>query len=389
MKLIWILPIVTAITVVNGAEQTTAAKKPGISKVRPKTDPSPLVTEWLKRYASPSAFQARIKNVYDRLRPDQAQIQAVLSGKTKLKLNPPLRDGSKTFESADLLEMTSSRKLEVIDWATQQMLGAPAEDAFEAAERNKKMLQVMEDLVRSRPADQLLILDAGGLHGLDLFFSTFLKNPEDKLTKRRNEIFYFFSPVTGDTALRTKKYEEVFELIRGVEASRRFMKDVEVPNYLFLLARLHFFQQLSSGGYTLEKLLQEAPGKVGVLVFMDHHGLDVREAFERLPSASAWKQLGYKSVVIATEEFKAGKTYGSDDYARVYVLTEESPALVKAEEKIKKWVKQNRVVSHPAQEALHQRLIEYNRQGLPVTYTGLESRERMERIGKTDEEKAE
>jgi hypothetical protein len=340
---------------------------------------APEWKEWIKKYASSNPIVAMNKNYSEELRITDEQLKAVLAGKSITHFKFPLKLYGKEVKSFDLLQDSSSRNFGSADWfdiAEADNLGT--REAWRRADRMKEMLKNMEALLLNRPADQLAIVDMGGMHGEDVFFDFFLKSSEHSIQKKRGDILYFLSPVD----LQTRRHHPTLEKLHQIQSGEKELNaNVEYGSAAlaaYFLGRFYYYRNLNSDLFTFEKIKAEPPAQLGVLVFLDYHGLNATQAFEDLPSATAVKRSGFKSIKIYTENFLFNKIYKPSEYEELVLITPAKLKKMKDENKAAiKYVNENQVIHFPAQYSLFQQLEKYQNAGLEVIFSGIEHFERL------------
>jgi hypothetical protein len=339
--------------------------------------------EWLNRFGSSSPLLTLRKTRPLPFQITDAHLNSLLGGSQKVSFSPPLMSSEGPVMEVDLLEFETTRRFEL--HLQGRRAGAEEKstevDRQKLARRFRVIRDQMEKLIGERKEKELQIFFVGETHALDLYFSQFLK-PDlaktDPSYRVREEVAYLAPTVTGDTAFYTPDFYRFIQMFRGMALPvERFenQSKIYVTNFL---ARLAFNHRLRTGMVKLPQLLSEDVSQVGALVVMDWHYLDGANLFEAMPSALSLKATGVERVRLFVESLRADKTYALEDFIKTYRVSLESflPAedheyyqTYRAElfEFLKKGFTTNATL-----EALHQKLQEFEREGIAVEIRGLE-----------------
>lgn len=354
---------------------------------------------WIDRYASSSPFVVTQKTSSEKIRPTEEHYQAVLKGKSKLKLDPPVEHEGHKYKEFNLLELSGARRFEVVDQFAAQLSGGRSESKEELLHyehRHRQMTDRMVEMLNEREDDELLLFFVGATHALDLFFAVFLK-PDmlstDPLVKVRDEVLYAAPEARLSTPFYTKEYYRFQRAMTGVETEEKTLEAYQMTIRFSDLARLFYFNGLQAGSFNYDDIFKDRKVSPGALVMMDTHYLRSPEVYKRLPPAAALIETGFKKVTFVMESFKQNKEYKDSDIERLYmaqqmgmIADEDKSYFKNFRPQAYRLYKKNFVVN-AGLHALHEKLKDYQLGGIKVKYTGLEP---YDRFGSTkDKETAE
>lgn len=339
---------------------------------------------WLASYASSSPWIAKTKNWPSHYLMDNKIISQVKTGNSKVKFKRPLFKGKNKVNSYDLFNSIEARRFESFDridlLKTDSRL--KPQEAAKSGNRNKTMRANMIKMITGRSQDELNLFFVGAGHALDLFFGYFLKPDRPKKDPERKiyeEVIYVSRPITDDTLFFTKEYREFIEASKGVRVESESVKDHSLALSVIFHARHMFYNNLKRDLIAEKNLLKEHPVRVGNLVVMDVHFIRSTEPFSKMPSAEALKSVGINKIRVGMEGWKFGKSYKLSEFERFYKVKsagqfskEDLSYFKRFRPKAFKMYEKNFVTDLGIQ-ALHQRLEDYQKNGIQVAVTGLES----------------
>lgn len=343
---------------------------------------------WLETYASSTPLLALRKLRPPQLHITDEHIDQILKGNSKVKFKEPLYIGKIDHKEYEIFNFMAARRFEPFDQIDHQELGF-AEDSTEAVqeeERSRFLREQMIQLIKNRKEGELNLILVGQMHAYDLFFRGFLdpdlskKNP---LHRIKDEVAYVGFPVTEETKLYTPEYESFIEAVRGVAYRAPTIKDNSLYLSMGFLARLYYYNNLKSGMIKKESLLQERSVKLGNLVFMNIHFLRINEPYASMPSVQALRDIGVTKIHIALEGWKHGTEYKLEDLKKFYRIKEAGKYSKDDINYFKKFrpkawkLYESDFVYNQSVQAFHQKLQSYQRAGMEISVSGLESSERF------------
>lgn len=357
------------------------------TKVNTEAWKIPAWKEWKKKYASSSPFMALNKVSHSsELKIPLDAVESVLQGKTKIQFALPRQHEGKLVDKVDLFNFASSRRLEVHDQVDLQMkFKATTDQAMKEDNRFQKMKDNLMTLISSRKKNELLLIQVGETHALDLYFSYFLQPPFPPNHKRlhwRNDVIYFANSRTIKTAFETSTYYQFLSYYDGVTYPEQTLERDSILNSSNYLSRLAYFRKLQPERFSKEKLTEEVPVRLGTLVFMDTHGLRSTDAISDLPGVASLKAAGLDSVTFVMEGQVYGKDFSEGELMDYYWLSESSidpkdiDFFKKRRQKAYALLKTG-FVADTFFYALHNKLKEYHKGGVKIRLTGVEPTDRI------------
>ncbi|MGA0164791.1 MAG: hypothetical protein ACO3LE_11225, partial [Bdellovibrionota bacterium] len=311
-------------------------------------------------------------------------ISHVKKGNSSVKFQKPLFKGKVQVDSYDLFSSVEARRFESFDQI--DLMAADSnlkpKEVVKNEDRNKTMRDNMIKMITSRPQEELNLFFVGTGHALDLFFGYFLKPDRPKKDPERKiyeEVIYVGRPITDETMFFTQDYRDFVEASKGVRVESESVKDHSLALSVIFHARHLFYNNLKRDLIAEKDLLEEHPVRVGNLVVMDVHFIRNTEPFSKMPSAKALKSVGIKKIRVGMEGWKFGESYKLSDFERFYRIkssgrfSKEDIAYFKRfRPKAYKMYEKNFVTDLGIQ-ALHNRLEDYEKNGIKVEVTGLEA----------------
>jgi len=170
--------------------------------------------------------------------------------------------------------------------------------------RERKIVDNLIDKIRHRKPDELLIISAGAIHGLDLF----ARLPEDL----RNEVNFVADPQDLNTPVSSTL---VRVLERDSLPGNTFGAHDGAVSYAAIMARTYFHSQISKDLDDPKVLFSKRVSKPGVIVYLDSHRSGAKAVGESLPSAKALRQLNFTHVTYVQESFLDAVDYSADEFA--------------------------------------------------------------------------
>lgn len=360
--------------------EASAPKDPVTVKTkitRRTPEPPRAWTRWVEKYASTNALLAQNKAIPSNFHMTKEHLENLLLLKTKVTFKEKFLFGTREAADFDIATLGSGAHFAeggYVDHMIQD--GMNASLALEYSTRNRRIIEESQRLILNRAADELILIDIGGLHAMDLYLSSYLKDVSDPYRNRVQEIHYFACPRDANTPFSTPEYHEMIRSYSGLEPSFKVAGDALGHVPIVLLARVLLFRRWSADRYTVKELLLEPKGTPGALVLLDLHGLQSTGCIQDLPTAADLRQMGFKQVTLATETFKAGREVSDEEYgdrSRIVAKDLNFDGFEPSQKKrIVDAVTEKRIIRLPIQEALLNRLKELRRAGLKTRILGLE-----------------
>ncbi|MGA0164412.1 MAG: hypothetical protein ACO3LE_09270 [Bdellovibrionota bacterium] len=339
---------------------------------------------WLASYASSSPWIAKTKNWPPHYLMDNKIISQVKKADSKVTFKKPLFKGKSEVVSYDLFNSIEARRFESFD--RFDLLKTDSElkpkELTKSEDRNKTMRANMIKMITNRSQDELNLFFVGAGHALDLFFGYFLKPDRPKKDPERKiyeEVIYVGRPIADDTLFFTQEYRDFIEASKGINLEDESVKDHSLALSIIFHARHFYYNSLKRDLIAEKDLLEEHPVRVGNLVVMDVHFIRSTEPFSKMPSAKALKSIGINKIRVGMEGWKFGESYKLSELERFYRVKsagrfskEDLSYFKRFRPKALKMYEKN-FVTDVGLQALHQRLEDYEKNGIKVEVTGLEA----------------
>lgn len=345
--------------------------------------------EYLRLFGGSTPFEAINTSRSKRFHVQKEHVQNVLKGNTKIDLHETFFYNSEKITKVDLSSFSEALRLEAHDQLDLQMIdpGLEKKQLLAETSRFRDMREHMQQIIYNRDEDELIILFAGEMHALDLFFSSFLipdKRTDEPFRRLEEEVYYVAFPIDGNTPFYTPDYLRFVQTMRGTRESSKGLKDNDLIIYTGFLARLAYYNGLRLGLVAEDEVYSRDPKRLGTLVIMDWHDARLPQMFDRLPGPASVKRAGFKKVTFAIEGVKFGENYSSQSLPEFYTADlnrylkdDEEKAYYKRFRKKAYALLEKGFVSRPLKYALHQKILQYKKGGLNVRLTGLENYNRF------------
>ncbi len=346
----------------------------------------PSVKDWISKCGSPSPLITLRKTYEAPLLVSDANLEIILKGKSRITFDSPLSDGRKNdIQSFDVFDEGTARLMNVHDQIENRFFGSTSEQTLSEDSRASSLQKAAYDLLEQRESDELLIMDMGISHALDVYFGFYLRDQDklkrDKILQRQNEILYISNPVRLSTQFETPEFYDLIQSVDGVSTPLRKVETNSATFAAIYPSRLFYYAGLKRSAFSLARLKQENLTNLTTIISMDLRHINDNTAWAGLPSAKELKLAGFKKIRVGLEGWRYGKSYAMTDLEKtwktpyaMHLRSYEIEFLKKKRPAIERRYREGFVIN-PSRRALQDKLISYQKEGLELRLTGLESLE--------------